>query len=208
MFIALLNVACIHKWNSLVCYNELATKHVFLINWLTVSKSQHILRSHTILVTTCNRSQKAQRLKSCSSGLWHCHLVITAQCSKAMSGPHLKGKRRKFWFLKLRTWNCLKWQGLITRWHTVIHKTNGILSCTTEKTSPRVHRFWCSCDHASLIWNDVWDQLAGRVHYSAHGLLPGFPRLQPAHQVLKTICSNKQTCAPEDGHNDAQNMLS
>jgi len=33
-------------------------------------------------------------------------------------------------------------------------------------------------------------------------------RLQPAHPMLKTICSNVRSSAPEDGHNDAQNMLS
>ena len=42
----------------------------------------------------------------------------------------------------------------------------------------------------------------------AHGLLPGFPRHQPAHQELITVCSNIRSRAPEDGHNDARNMLS
>ena len=36
----------------------------------------------------------------------------------------------------------------------------------------------------------------------------GSPRHQPAHQVLKTIRSNIRSSAPEDGHNDARNMLS
>jgi len=36
----------------------------------------------------------------------------------------------------------------------------------------------------------------------AHGLLPGFPRLEPAHLVVKTICSNIRSSAPEDGQND------
>ena len=39
--------------------------------------------------------------------------------------------------------------------------------------------------------------------HSAHGLLSGFPRLQPAHLSLKTMCSNIRSSAPEDGHNDA-----
>jgi len=37
----------------------------------------------------------------------------------------------------------------------------------------------------------------------AHGLLPGFPKLQPAHPVLKTTCSNIRSSAPENGHNGA-----
>ena len=37
----------------------------------------------------------------------------------------------------------------------------------------------------------------------AHGLLFGFPKLQPAHLVLNTICSNIRSSTPEDGHNDA-----
>jgi len=42
----------------------------------------------------------------------------------------------------------------------------------------------------------------------AHGLLPGFPRHQSGHKVLKTICSYVRSSAPEDGHNDARNILS
>ena len=41
-----------------------------------------------------------------------------------------------------------------------------------------------------------------------HGVLPDSPRHQPTHQVLKTIYSNIRSSAPEDGHNDARNMLS
>ena len=44
---------------------------------------------------------------------------------------------------------------------------------------------------------------AGRVH-----CVEAVIRLQPAHQVLKTICSNIRPCAPEDGHNGVRNMLS
>jgi hypothetical protein len=40
------------------------------------------------------------------------------------------------------------------------------------------------------------------VERCAHGLLPGFPGLQPAHPLLKTICSNIWSSAPEDVHND------
>ena len=49
---------------------------------------------------------------------------------------------------------------------------------------------------------------AGWSLHSAHGLLPGSPRFQPAYAVLKTICSNILSTSPEDGHNDARNMLS
>jgi len=34
-----------------------------------------------------------------------------------------------------------------------------------------------------------------------------FPRLQPAHQMLKTICSDIRPRAPEDGQNGGRNML-
>ena len=33
-------------------------------------------------------------------------------------------------------------------------------------------------------------------------------RVHTAHQVLKTICSNIRSSAPEDGHNDTRNILS
>jgi len=47
---------------------------------------------------------------------------------------------------------------------------------------------------------------AGRVHCTRPA--SGFPRHQPAHQMLKTTRSNRRSNAPEDGHNDARNMLS
>ena len=48
---------------------------------------------------------------------------------------------------------------------------------------------------------------AGRAH-CAHGLLPDSTRHQPAYKVPKIICSKIQPSAPEDGHNEARNMLS
>jgi len=30
---------------------------------------------------------------------------------------------------------------------------------------------------------------------------------QPAQPVQNTICSNTRSCSPDDGHNDARNML-
>ena len=44
--------------------------------------------------------------------------------------------------------------------------------------------------------------------HCAQDLPSCYPRHQPAYQVLKTICSNIRSSAPEDGHNDARNMLS
>ena len=44
--------------------------------------------------------------------------------------------------------------------------------------------------------------------HTAHDLPPSFPRLQPAHYVLKTIRSYIWPRTPEDGHNGARNMLS
>ena len=38
--------------------------------------------------------------------------------------------------------------------------------------------------------------------HSAHS-----SRSNSTQPVQKTICGSKQTCSPEDGHNDAQNML-
>jgi len=54
-----------------------------------------------------------------------------------------------------------------------------------------------------IYWPEVSQRLRNTALHSAHGLLPGFPRHQPAHQVLKTVCNNIRYSAPEDGHNDA-----
>ena len=43
--------------------------------------------------------------------------------------------------------------------------------------------------------------------YSAHSLRPISTQPQPAQPVHNTICSNTRTCSPDDGHNDARNML-
>ena len=44
--------------------------------------------------------------------------------------------------------------------------------------------------HVSGIIMPMKAQPAKQAVCSAHCLIPGFPRLQPAHPVLKTICSN------------------
>jgi len=40
-----------------------------------------------------------------------------------------------------------------------------------------------------------------------HSLQPSTTQSQPAQPVQNTICSNTRSCSPEDGHNDARNML-
>jgi len=39
------------------------------------------------------------------------------------------------------------------------------------------------------------------------GLRPSSTRPQPAQPVQNTIRGNTQSCSPEDGHDDARNML-
>jgi len=41
----------------------------------------------------------------------------------------------------------------------------------------------------------------------AHSLGPNYTQPQPAQPVQNTICSNTRPCSPDDGHNDARNML-
>jgi len=69
-----------------------------------------------------------------------------------------------------------------------------------------VLQYWeawpCNLHHCTVHFVESFN------HCSAHGLLPGFPGLQPAQQVLKTIRSNIRSYAPEDGHNDGRNILS
>jgi hypothetical protein len=42
---------------------------------------------------------------------------------------------------------------------------------------------------------------------SAHGSRPNFPQQRPSQQVQNTICGRIQSGSPDDGHNDARNML-
>ena len=42
---------------------------------------------------------------------------------------------------------------------------------------------------------------------SAHGLRPSSTQPQPAQPLRNTIYSNARSCSPDDGHDDARNML-
>jgi len=41
----------------------------------------------------------------------------------------------------------------------------------------------------------------------AHGLRPSSTQPQLTQPVQNNICSNTRSCCPDDGHNDARNML-
>jgi hypothetical protein len=41
----------------------------------------------------------------------------------------------------------------------------------------------------------------------SHSLRPSCTQPQPAQPVQNTICNNTRPCSPDDGHNDARNML-
>ena len=43
--------------------------------------------------------------------------------------------------------------------------------------------------------------------HSAHSLHPSSTQPQPSLPVQNTICGSAHSCSPDDGHNDAQNML-
>jgi len=69
-----------------------------------------------------------------------------------------------------------------------------------------------------LIWslllnfylNMFWTSLcpsSGEPSHSAHSSRPNSTQPQPAQPVQNTIRSYTQSCSPEDGHNDAWNML-
>jgi len=52
-----------------------------------------------------------------------------------------------------------------------------------------------------MCWWCLGKQESRPCAHSAYGLLPGFPRHQPAHKVLKTVCGNIWSSTPEDWHN-------
>ena len=79
-------------------------------------------------------------------------------------------------------------------WFTALEVLDGVLG---RREEGRVH-----CVEAGF-----WTVEKQPLH-STHDLPPGVPRLQPALQVLKTICSSVQHCTAEDGHNGPRNMLS
>ena len=43
--------------------------------------------------------------------------------------------------------------------------------------------------------------------HSAHSLRPTSTQPQPSQPVQNTICGSAHSCSPDDGHNDARNML-
>ena len=42
---------------------------------------------------------------------------------------------------------------------------------------------------------------------SAHSLHPSYTQPQPSLPVQNAICGSAHYCSPDDGHNDARNML-
>ena len=63
---------------------------------------------------------------------------------------------------------------------------------------------WCSA--LVVLAVVVWRWVVSCVH-CAHSLRPSSTQPQPAQSVQSTIRSSTQSCAPDDGHNDARNML-
>jgi hypothetical protein len=43
--------------------------------------------------------------------------------------------------------------------------------------------------------------------HSAHSLRPSSTQPQPSQPVQNTICGSAHSYSPDDGHNDARNML-
>ena len=53
----------------------------------------------------------------------------------------------------------------------------------------------------------LFDQVEQYLSHSAHRLRPSSTEPQPAQPVQNTICGSTRSCSPDDGHNDARNML-
>ena len=88
--------------------------------------------------------------------------------------------------------------------HYAHHQENKTVHC----------RIWCSAlvVMAVVVWS--WD--ASCVHcesesnsnlHSAYSLHPSSTQPQPSQPVQNTICGSAHYCSPDDGHNDARNML-
>ena len=74
--------------------------------------------------------------------------------------------------------------------------------------------FWRFVDRASqYIWYHHTYRYDDTSHdsvepsHSAHSLRPSPTQRQSAEPVQNTTCSNTRSCSPDDGHNDARNML-
>ena len=81
-----------------------------------------------------------------------------------------------------------------------------------EKTNDRLYSFTA---HQLLtkIMEDTMGGGAGGFKmfnndlHSAHSLRPSSTQPQPSLTVQNTICGSAHSCSPDDGHNDARNML-
>ena len=67
-------------------------------------------------------------------------------------------------------------------------------------------RIWCSALLVKAVVVRSWD--ASCVHCEgAHSLHHSSTQPQPSLTVQNTICGSAHSCSPNDGHNDARNML-
>jgi len=71
------------------------------------------------------------------------------------------------------------------------------------------YRIWCS---ALVVWS--WDancvlcvKVDQRLSHSAHRSCSSSTQPQSAQSVQNTICSSTRSCVPDEGHNDARNMM-
>ena len=83
-----------------------------------------------------------------------------------------------------------------------------------QENKTMYYRMWCSARVVLAVI--VWSWVASCVHcvevtvrfpHRAHSLRPSSTQSQPAQPVQNTTCGNTWSCSPDDGHNDARNML-
>ena len=82
--------------------------------------------------------------------------------------------------------------------------------CPSSGEQDRVllHMVFCTGCAGCGLWSWVhFVKVSVRLTHSAPSLRTSSTQPQPAQPVQNTICSNTRSCSPDDGHNDARNML-
>jgi len=130
-------------------------------------------------------------------------VFVTKLLSQHVSGiimPIFRGTRLWITAYGVLHWLCWLWLCGV-----------GLLAVCTEHTAssltPQNHSQHNQCRTPHAVIHNLVPLKMGIMMHCAHSTQPNSTQPQTAQPVQNTICSYKQSFSPEDGHNDARNML-
>ena len=132
-------------------------------------------------------------------GVWcRCYYALPGGCGGDWCGEYRLCQYRGSGDLvidRVHTWLCWLWLCGAGTWAVCTVKVTVRLAGQTNK----MQLIWC-------LLSNYLSQSNSNLH-SAHSMHPSSTQPQPSLPVQNTICGSAHYCSPDDGDNDARNML-